>query len=189
MPPVMPSLTPAASSPRPVDVRPPAGREHDLIDDDLVVAGELHAQPVIDLRDALDDLLGDDLDAALLHLGAQMRAQIVVEAAQDVVAAIDQRHLRAETVEDAGELDRDIAAALDQDALRQLLEMKRLVRGDHVLVAFDLLAERRRGAGRDQDIFGPHDRAVSDEPHSVSVDDLARGSCTIATLDRSRLVV
>ena len=50
-----------------------------------------------------------------------MVAHVVVEAAQDVVAAIDQRHLGAEAVEDAGELDRDIAAALDQDALRQFL--------------------------------------------------------------------
>ena len=49
-----------------------------------------------------------------------MVAHVVVEAAQDLLAAIDQRHLGAEAVEDAGELDRDVAAALDQDALRQL---------------------------------------------------------------------
>ena len=47
-----------------------------------------------------------------LHLGAQMLAHILVEAAQDILAAIDQRHLAAEPGEDAGELDRDIAAAL-----------------------------------------------------------------------------
>ena len=56
----------------------------------------------------------------LLHLGREMLAHVVVEAAQDLLAAIDQRHLGAETVEDVGELDRDVAAALDQDALRQL---------------------------------------------------------------------
>ena len=71
------------------------------------------------------------------------RAQVVVEAAQDVLAAIDQRHLRAEAVEDAGELDRDIAAALHQDALRQLLEVEGLVRGDHVLDARDGRAHMR----------------------------------------------
>src|SRR5262249_37880411 len=113
--------------PEALDVRPPARGEHDLIDNDLVVAGKRHAQPVIHLLDALDDLLGDDLDSALLHLGAQMSTQIVIEATQDVVAAIDQRHLRAEAIEDAGKLDRDVAAALNEDALGQLLEMEGLV--------------------------------------------------------------
>ncbi len=42
-----------------------------------------------------------------------MIAQIVIEAAQDLLAAIDQDGLDAETLEDAGEFDRDIAAADD----------------------------------------------------------------------------
>ena len=46
----------------------------------------------------------------------QMGAQIVVETAQDILAAVDQRHLGPKPVENAGELDGDIAAALDQDA-------------------------------------------------------------------------
>src|SRR5262249_43104033 len=103
---------------KPRDVGPAASCEHDLIDNDLVVAGtgQLHAETVINLLDAVDDVLGDDLDAALLHLGAQMRAQIIIEAAQDIVAAINQRHLGSQALENAGELDRDIASALDQDA-------------------------------------------------------------------------
>ena len=108
------------------------------------VVRQFDAEPVIDLLDGLDGLPGDDPDAALLHLGAQMLAHVVVEAAQDVFAAIDQRHLGAEPVEDAGELDRDVAAALDQDALRQLLEMERLVRRDDMLEAGDIRAERGR---------------------------------------------
>ena len=51
----------------------------------------------------------------------------LVETAQNVLPAIDQRHLRAEPVENTGELDRDIAAALDENALRQLFEVERLV--------------------------------------------------------------
>src|SRR5262249_49275542 len=105
------------------DVRPAAGREHHLVDDDLLVVGQLDAEAMIDLLDRLDDHLGDDLDAALFELRAQMAANLVVEAAQDVLAAIDQGYVRAEAVEDGGELERDIAAALDQNALRQLLEM------------------------------------------------------------------
>ena len=35
-----------------LDVRPPAGREHHLVDDDVLVIGQLDAKPVIDLLDA-----------------------------------------------------------------------------------------------------------------------------------------
>ena len=168
------------------DIRPAAGREHHLVDHDALVVGQFDAQAVIDLFDALDDCLGDDLDAALFHLGAQMLAHVVVEAAQDVVAAIDQRHLGAEPVEDAGELDRDIAAALDQDALGQFVEMERLVRRDDVLEALDLLAERGRAAGRDQDVLGAHGFAgrreldrVRIEHHRAALDDLDLGALEI----------
>ncbi len=150
------------------------------------MVGQLDVEPAVHLLDPLDDVLGDDLDAALLQLGAQMRAHVVVEAAQDVVAAIDQRHLGAEAVEDAGELDRDIAAALDQDALRQLLQMECLVRRDDVLVALDVLAHRRRAAGRDQDMLGAHGLAggaeldgVRIEQHRAALDDLDLGAIEI----------
>ena len=124
---------------------------------------------VLDLLDGIDGLPGDDLDAAPFHFRAQMLAHVVVEAAQDVLAAIDQRHLGAEPVEDAGELDRDIAAALDQDAFRQFLEMKRLVRRDDVLETRDLAAGMRRAAGGDQDILGAHRFAAREQAHGVGV--------------------
>ena len=59
---------------------------------------------------------GADLDALLLHLGGEMVAEIVVEAAQDLLAAVDEDRLDAEAGEDAGELHRDVAAADDHDA-------------------------------------------------------------------------
>src|SRR3546814_16204002 len=62
-------------------------------------------------------------------------ADLFVIAAQDRVAAVDDRHLAAEFVEDARELIGDIAAARDDDALRQLVEMKDLVRGDRMFAA------------------------------------------------------
>ena len=93
-------------------------------------------------------------DAAAAHLVAQVLAHVVVETAQDVLAAIDQRHLAAEPGEDAGELHRDIAAALDDDALGQFGQMKRLVRGDHVFEAGNLRPVMRPGAGGDQDRLG-----------------------------------
>ena len=58
---------------------------------------------------------------------------------------------RPEAGKDAGELQRDIAAALDHDAARQRRQMKRLVRRDHVLDAGDGLAgrsARRRSRSR-----------------------------------------
>ena len=80
---------------------------------------QLDAEAVVDLLDRVHRLPVMILMPRRLHLRAQMLTHVVVEAAQDILAAIDQRHLGAEAVEDAGELDRDVAAALDQDALRQ----------------------------------------------------------------------
>ncbi len=60
-----------------------------------MMAAELDVEAVIALLDRFDDLPGDDLDAAALQLRAQMRAHVVIEAAQDIVAAVDQRHLGA----------------------------------------------------------------------------------------------
>ena len=102
-----------------------------------------------------------------------MRAHLVVEAAQDILAAIDERHMRAEAGENAGELDRDIAAALDHDLRRQLRQVKRLVRGNGVLDAGDGIAVARRAAGRDQDIGRAHPLAVR-QLHRVGVGETAR---------------
>src|SRR5258707_13022265 len=108
-----------------------AGGEHDLVDLDLAAVRQLDPERTLRLIDASDGLAGDDPDAAFLHLAAQMGAQVLIEAAQDVLAAIDQRDLGAEAIEDGGELDRDIAAALNEHAVRQRLKMEGLVRGDH----------------------------------------------------------
>ena len=55
---------------------------------------------------------------------------------------------------------RDVAAALDDHAAGQLRQMKRLVGGDGVLDAGDLVAVTRRAAGRDQDVGRAHALAV-----------------------------
>ena len=102
------------------DVGLAADREHHLLGGDPAAVGQRRGIATALRLDRLDELAGDHLDAARLHLAAQMRAHVVVEAAQDVLAAIDERHLRAQPGEDAGELDRDVAAALDHDARRQV---------------------------------------------------------------------
>ena len=57
-----------------------------------------------------------------------MGAHVVIEAAQDILTAIDEFYPRAEAGEDAGELDRDIASALDHDVAGQRRQMKGFVR-------------------------------------------------------------
>jgi len=80
-------------------------------------------------------------------------ADIVVKTAQDILAAIDHRDVGAVAGENAGEFERDIAAALDHDALRQFLQVKRLVRRNHMLECRDGLPVIGRAAGRDQHNF------------------------------------
>src|SRR5690606_35984832 len=60
----------------------------------------------------------------------------------------------AQAVEDAGELDGDVAAAGDDDPLRQLGDMERLVGGDGVLDPGQVLRHPGPAAGGDQDLVG-----------------------------------
>ena len=60
----------------------------------------------------------DDLDAALLKFACQVRAHVVVEAAQDVGSTIKQRGFHTQPIEDTGKFHGDVAAADHQDALR-----------------------------------------------------------------------
>jgi hypothetical protein len=81
-----------------------------------------------------------------------MRAEIGVEAAQQARAAVRERRLDTEPVEDRRELDRDVAAAHEQRALRQPLQEKRFVRRDRVLASRDR-RHLRPGAGRDENVL------------------------------------
>jgi hypothetical protein len=110
-------------------------------------------QAGVGLLDALVRAAQHHLDPALLQLFGQVHAHVVVEAAQDVGAAIEQRRLHAQAVEDAGELDGDIAAADHHHPLGQGRQVEGLVRGDAQLRAREV---RLPGpaAGGDQDLAG-----------------------------------
>ena len=97
-----------------------------------------------------------------------MGANVFVETAQHVVAAIDQRHVGTKTGKDAGEFQRDIAAALDQDAPRQRLQMEYFVGRNYVFDAGDGVAVVRRAAGGDQHVFRSH-RLAGTEPKRMGV--------------------
>jgi len=60
-------------------------------------------------------------------------ADVGVEAAQDLLAAVELGHRTAQAVKDPGELDGDVAAADHGDVVRQHLQVERLVRGDGML--------------------------------------------------------
>ena len=133
------------------------------------MAGKLGAEPVLHLLDGLDRLPRDDLDPAPLHLAAQVGPHVVVETTQDVFAAIDQRDLGAEPVEDAGKLDRDVAAALDEDAPGKLVEMEGFVGGNDVFEAGNLGARMRRPSGRDQYMPRAHLGTAREQTDGMSV--------------------
>ena len=87
------------------------------------------------------------------HLVGEMAANLLVEAAQEELAAVDQGDLAPEPGQDARELDADVASPDHREALWQTLQVKGLVRGDGVLDAGDLRPVRP-ASGRHQDVLG-----------------------------------
>ena len=82
-----------------------------------------------------------------------MIAHFIVKAAQNLGPAINQRGVHAQPIENTGKLHRNIAAANDDDILRQRLNMKRLIGADSVFNTLNLRHERR-AADSHQNIFG-----------------------------------
>src|SRR3546814_3798429 len=83
----------------------------------------MQVQRLAPLLDAVDGGLDDDLDALLHHLAGQRVAHVVVEAAQDLRAAVDQRHLAAEAVEAAGDLDGDVRSEEHTSELQSIMRI------------------------------------------------------------------
>ncbi|MNX52158.1 hypothetical protein D3C86_828340 [compost metagenome] len=98
-----------------------------------------------------------------------MLAHRTVKAAQEQFAAIQQRGLGTQAMEDPGELDRNVATAHHQHPLGQLFEEERLVGTDGMLVPRNL-RNLRPAAGSDQDVFGA--KALAIDLDLMRVDDL-----------------
>ncbi|MPL84493.1 hypothetical protein SDC9_30458 [bioreactor metagenome] len=143
---------------QPRGVRHPAGGVKHGIEGlaAAVAAGDHKARR--GLLDALHDKPGVDRDAARRHLLDDQVAAFGVEAAQQR-RAVPQRHPGAQPLEDAGEFAGDIAAADDQDALRQRLHLEDLVRGHHVLAAVEF-GHEGGAAGGDQNVLGADHLAI-----------------------------
>ena len=97
-----------------------------------------------------------------------MLTYCTVEAAQEQVAAIQQRGLCAEAVEDGGELDRDITTAHHQHTLGQRFQEEGFVGADGVLAAGNI-RNLRPATGGDENALGTVTLAVDFD--SVGVDD------------------
>src|ERR1700730_10839514 len=167
---------PELGEPKRLGIGRTAGRIHDQISVDPFTRGGGNGIAVSALVDARDVRAAADVDAAPPHLLAEIDADVLVEPAQYLRAPDELDDLASEAIEDAGELDRDIAAADDDDALRQVRPVERFVGRDHMLDAGD-----RRGlgpaAGRDQDVLRRVALAVDldgvrIDDHAAPVDDL-----------------
>ena len=117
--------------PEVLGVRHTAQCQHHLIDDQLITIVEGCLETIVfGLLDLGEDTLAENPDSLVSHRLVKAFAHIAVEARQDFLAAIDERGLHSEAVEDIGEFDRDVAAARDRDCLGQFVEVKRLVGTD-----------------------------------------------------------
>ena len=73
--------------------------------------------------DALDPGLAPQADAVALDLDGEVLAQVLLEAAQGQVAAQDEGRVRAQRVEDAGELEADIAGPHHGEPAREGIDV------------------------------------------------------------------
>src|SRR5437763_15318173 len=99
------------------------------------------------ILDGRDFAAGEDANAVRLHFHADVVAELVIETAQNIFAAIDKRHVRAQPGKDSGKFHGNVTAALNQYAPREVRQMERLVRRNDVIDAGDWVAVAWRRAG------------------------------------------
>src|SRR5262245_62240675 len=110
-----------------------ANRKHDLVTSDCAFVRKARDKFSAGFLNLRDSVTASHRDAATLHFIPQVFPHVVIESAEDVLSAIDERNLAAEPRKNAGELNGNIAAALYYDTSRQFRQMKGLVRRDCVL--------------------------------------------------------
>ena len=80
------------------------------------------------LVDGRDRGIEVQVDALLGHLVTREFTHFVVKATQEQVAAIAEMSLGAQAIEDAGELNRDIASANDEETLGEAFQIEDAIR-------------------------------------------------------------
>mmetsp|Transcript_22493 Transcript_22493/g.55744 ORF Transcript_22493/g.55744 Transcript_22493/m.55744 type:complete len:239 (+) Transcript_22493:966-1682(+) len=145
------SQSPLVPHPLPAPLVTPPKTHLIRLDHRAVLQRNIQA-PIIALRDRRHVGVKAEVHALLDHLVPQEGAAVVVEAPQEEVAAVDLRDVRAVAGEDACELDRDVAAADDDDFFGDLVEVECLVAGHDEVLAFDVWHERPASDG-DEDLI------------------------------------
>ena len=95
---------------------------------------------------------------------------VAIEATQHIVGAHGLVDRGAKAREDAGEFDRDIAAADNQQALREHRQVEDLVRADRMFEAGHGGLKRRCGARRHQNEFRADLAPIGEQTHAVGPD-------------------
>ena len=146
--------------PQPLGARVAAGGEHQQVGFERIGPGQLDRQgAVVILGYALERAVEAEVDT-LRHRNLQQPVtDLLVIAAQNRVAAIDQRYLAAEAVENTGKFIGDIAAPGDGHAARKAFEVEHLVRGDAMLGPRHIGAHRPATCGN-QYMSGGDDAAI-----------------------------
>ena len=101
------------------------------------------------------------LHAFLAEVCFNWSRQILVASGENVIAALDERHLRANALKELGQLDGNRAAAEDEEARWLLAQVENLVAGEVADLVqpwyWDVV---RRGAGGDDEMPGLNDVVV-----------------------------
>ena len=163
---------------------PPAGgEEHQVGVQRLILTVGQHTTLAVGFQ-LQRPATGMQHDAGVAERLGQPLAQVLVEAAQRQGLAVDQVHLGAERLENAGEFDRDVAGAEDRHAVRHPRQEERVVGDDAELGARDGHT-LRMAAGGDDDALGGETLAadiqrVRIDEHRAGIED--RGAGTLQQL-------
>ena len=109
-----------------------------LIDLDRVAMICGRRQPAATAFDFLDEGIEMQCDAAFPHLLGKSVADVVVESAQEEGPPVNQGDVRSHPVQNPRKLDRNVAAAGDDDSLRLAIEVEDLVGRDAEVLTRDL---------------------------------------------------
>mmetsp|Transcript_77333 Transcript_77333/g.129745 ORF Transcript_77333/g.129745 Transcript_77333/m.129745 type:complete len:340 (-) Transcript_77333:588-1607(-) len=81
------------------------------------------------------------IDAHFLHFVCQMVTNVIIEASQEHITSIHQRHVCPVAFEDAGKLHRNVSTTDDHNPLGAFLEVEGLIAGDAQVFAGDVWDE------------------------------------------------
>jgi hypothetical protein len=133
------------------DVGNTPGREQHRVGLQAAAVVQVHLDAVRRAGERRDVGAQPQVDAAGLQLAGDEGAHFVVEAAQHLLAPVQEMHLGAEAAEDGSELAGDVAAAHHRQPPRERVEVEHRIRADAQLRVRHR-RHRGRAARRDEDV-------------------------------------